>query len=309
MSARYVDVVGPLAKTVRDAAVALDVIAGPSEEDPRTDAARDRIPNRGYVAGLTDSALEGKRFGLVGEGWRTSFLPLAPETEALYREAIAVLLAQGAQVIDDPFRDTGFVEKYRERRGTRSGGGNEMAEYLEGLGEGAAFNSIREWEELSGEPFRRGGRSRSQTPSPSTRSANEPGEREDPDSTESEGNRPTFPEWRREILELFRTVLNQHELDGLFFPQAGAPIGALVEDPERPSYSPNNHPELPSNIVNDMGLPVVTVPFAYYEDGTPFVLAFIGDTWTEADLLAFAYDLEQAAPGRIPPALERGSGW
>ena len=51
----------------------------------------------------------------------------------------------------------------------------------------------------------------------------------------------------------------------------------------RPEYSPNNHPELPSNIVNALGVPVATVPFAYYDDGTPFVLAFIGDTgprWT-----------------------------
>ena len=85
--------------------------------------------------------------------------------------------------------------------------------------------------------------------------------------------------------------------------QAGAPIRDLVEDPTRPEYSPNNHPELPSNIVNALGVPVVTVPFAYYDDGTPFVLAFIGDTWTEADLLAYAYDFEQATKARIPPDL------
>jgi len=50
-------------------------------------------------------------------------------------------------------------------------------------------------------------------------------------------------------------------------------------------------------------VPVVTVPFAYYEDGIPFVLAFIGDTWTEAAMLAYAYDFEQATNARIPPAL------
>ena len=77
----------------------------------------------------------------------------------------------------------------------------------------------------------------------------------------------------------------------------------LVEDPERPDYSPNNHPELPRNIVNALGVPLVTVPFAYYDDGTPFVLAFIGDTWTEAQLLAYAYDFEQATQSRFPPDL------
>ena len=46
------------------------------------------------------------------------------------------------------------------------------------------------------------------------------------------------------------------------------------------------------------------MPFGYYEDGTPFVLAFIGDRWSEADLLAWAYDLEQATRARRPPELE-----
>ncbi|HIA74329.1 MAG TPA: hypothetical protein EYN99_07825 [Gemmatimonadetes bacterium] len=153
---------------------------------------------------------------------------------------------------------------------------------------------MEEWEELSGEVFRRGGRGRggqgerSRTP-PARPSATEEGD--------------AFQSWRREIRELFRSVLVDHELDALFFPQAGAPNRDLVEDPERPDYNPNNWPELPSNIINDFGVPVVTVPYAYYEDGTPFVLAFIGDMWTEADLLGYAYIFEQAVRSRRPPKL------
>ncbi len=310
MSATYVDVVGPLARTVRDAAVLLDVIAGPTPEDPRTEAADGRVPMTGYLAGLSESSLQGKRFGLVGEGWRSSFLPLAPETEAHYKRAIEALIAQGAEVVEDPFEGSGFIEKYSERRGTLSGGVDEMAEYLAGLGEGAPFNSIDEWEALSGQRFRGGGRQGG---------ASSGGLRAVPDSmlmrmrearerSDTAGPRRSFPEWRAEIQELFREVLSNHRLDGLFFPQAGAPIPDLVQDPDRPDYNPNNHPELPSNIINDMGLPVVTLPFAYYEDGTPFVLAFIGDAWTEGELLSFAFDLEQATEGRVPPRLEGGPG-
>ena len=105
---------------------------------------------------------------------------------------------------------------------------------------------------------------------------------------------------------LFRAVLEDNELDGLFFPQAGEPIRPLVEDPERPDYRPNNHAELPSNIINDIGLPTVAVPFGYYDDGTPFVLAFIGDLWTDAELIAYAYDIEQATLARVPPMLVEG---
>jgi amidase len=309
MSATYVDVVGPLARTVRDAAITLDVLAGPTDEDPRTLAATGHIPRGGYAAALSETALEGKRFGLVGEGWRTSFLPLAPETEALYRDAIAALEAQGAETVEDPFRDTDFIEKYRDRRGAGSGRTDEMLLYLQGLGEGALFNSIEEWEALSGQAYRsRGGRVR-EAERPDT-AGNPPVGRGavGRQSVEPEAEGPTFQEWRNGIQELFRDVLEENDLDGLFFPQAGAPIRPLIEDPERPEYSPNNHPELPSNIVNDMGIPVVTLPFAYYDDGTPFVLAFIGDVWTETDLLAFAYDLEQATLGRRPPELREPRG-
>ena len=287
MNATYVDVVGPLARTVRDAALALDVIAGPTTEDLATFAGADHIPAGGYATVLSDTALAGRRFGLVGPGWRDSFLPLAPETEALYREAVEVLEARGAEVVEDPFRGNGFVELYDERPRVPSQGAHDLFLYFRGLGPEAAFHSIEEWEELTGEAFP-GWRRRS---NPARPSATEEGD--------------AFQAWRLQIRGLFRRVLDEHDLDGLFFPQAGAPIGKLVEDPARPDYSPNNHPELPSNIVNQMGLPVVTVPFAYYDDGTPFVVAFIGDTWTEADLLAWAYDLERATRARRPPALER----
>ena len=108
--------------------------------------------------------------------------------------------------------------------------------------------------------------------------------------------------------ELFRSALAEHELDGLFFPQAASPSRDLIEDPERPEYSPNNWPEIPSNIVNDLGAPVVTVPFAYYDDGLPFVVAFVGDLWTETELLGYAHVVEEATRARRPPRLVRGGG-
>ena len=285
VDATYVDVVGPLAKTVYDAAITLDVISGPTPADLTTYAAVDHLPEEGYVALLSDSALEGKRFGLVGVGWREEWLPLAPETEALYQRAITALTDQGAVVVEDPFLNSGFIELYEERPRVPSVGAHDLLVYLQHLGDQALFRSIAEWEALTGEEFPQDSRRL-----PPVR----------PSATE-EGD--AFQAWRREIRELYRAVLETFDLDGLFFPQAGAPIPDLVEDPERPEYSPNNHPELPSNIVNALGVPVVTVPFAYYEDRTPFVLAFIGDTWTEAAMLAYAYDFEQATNARIPPAL------
>ena len=293
LSGTYVDVVGPLARTVRDAARTLDVIAGPTSEDPATYAAVGHIPEGGYVASLDRATLQGKRFGLVGPGWRNQWLPLNPLTETEYREAVATLEGLGAEVVEDPFEGSGFIELYSKRPRVPSQRAYGMLMYMRGLGQNASFNSVEEWEALSGQELRQGrglgGQGGRGSAPPARPSATEAGD--------------AFQAWRMRMRELYSGVLEKHVLDGLFFPQAGAPNRDLIEDPERPDYKPNNWPELPSNIINDFGVPVVTVPYSYYGDGTPFVLAFIGDLWTEAELLGYAYVLEHATKARVPPRL------
>jgi amidase len=295
LSGTYVDVVGPIARTVRDAAVALDVLAGPTEEDLATFASVGHMPEAGYASALDAGSLEGKRFGMVGTGWRDDFLPLDPATEEHYREAVEVLESLGAEVVEDPFRGSGFRDAYGEQPRVRSQGSYDMLLYLRGLGPDAPFDSIEEWEALSGREFTRGRRGNGEAPPPARPSATEEGD--------------AYQAWRYRTRNIFRGVLEDNQLDGLFFPQAGEPNRPLVEDPARPDYAPNNWAELPSNIINDLGVPTVTLPFDYYDDGTPFVLAFIGDMWSEAELLSYAYALEQATRGRMPPELvEKPSG-
>ena len=288
IDATYRDVVGPLARSMRDAALVMDVIAGGSPRDLSSYAGQEHIPEGGYVAGLDEGSLQGKRFGLVGPGWRDQFLPLEEETATLYREAVRVLEARGAVVVEDPFLDTGWKELYQGREGVPTTGAHDLLVYLQGTGPGAAFHSVEEWEALTGQSFR-GGRG--------NRNPARPG------ATEAGDN---FQAWRRDIRAKFREILETHDLDGLFFPQAGGPTRPLVEDPERPDYNPNNHPELPSNIINDIGLPVVAVPADHYADGMPFVVAFIGDLWTDAQLMSWAYAFEQATRARRAPELVEG---
>jgi Asp-tRNA(Asn)/Glu-tRNA(Gln) amidotransferase A subunit family amidase len=265
-------------------------LAGPTHEDLATFAGAEHIPDSGYVAGLQRGALEGKRFGLVGPGWRERFLPLAPETEERYREAIASVQALGAETVEDPFAGSGFVELWEAREGG-STGAYDMYLYFQQLGADAPFNTIAGWEALAGRPYPRGRRN-GELVLPTRPSATEAGD--------------AYQGWRADFIALFRRVLEENDLDGLLFPQAGTPAPDLIQDPERPDFNPNNWPELPSNIVNDLGVPVVTVPYGWYDDGTAFVLAFIGDRWSEADLLAWAYDLEQATGARRAPVLDGG---
>jgi Asp-tRNA(Asn)/Glu-tRNA(Gln) amidotransferase A subunit family amidase len=58
------DTLGPITRTVRDAAILLDVIAGYDPNDPVTAAAAGRVP-KSYTAFLDRAALKGARIGVL----------------------------------------------------------------------------------------------------------------------------------------------------------------------------------------------------------------------------------------------------
>ena len=95
---------GPLAKTVRDAAIALDAMTGygtPSQEP--------QAPASGYEGALgTAATLQGARLGLYGPGFRTVGA-LSAEVQQAYAEAVDQLEGLGAVAVPDPFAGSGFA--------------------------------------------------------------------------------------------------------------------------------------------------------------------------------------------------------
>ena len=67
------DTLGPMTRTVTDAAMLLDVIAGYDPNDPVTAYAAGQVPDS-YVAGLDVDSLRGARIGVVRE-------PMDPKTD------------------------------------------------------------------------------------------------------------------------------------------------------------------------------------------------------------------------------------
>ncbi|WP_396221449.1 amidase family protein, partial [Gemmatimonas sp.] len=94
------DIGGPLARTVTDLAIALDVSVGYDSEDAVTSVLRD-MPMPTFQASLDKNALRGARIGV--------FLPYFRDTDAeiadTVRSAIAAMRAQGATVIDVPMAE------------------------------------------------------------------------------------------------------------------------------------------------------------------------------------------------------------
>ncbi|HEY6278044.1 MAG TPA: amidase [Streptosporangiaceae bacterium] len=89
------DHLGPITRTVRDAAQMLGVLAGPDGLDPRQRAA---APPADYLAGL-DGGVAGLRIGVVAEGFGHPGLS-QPAVDDTVRAAIATLAASGAAVSD-----------------------------------------------------------------------------------------------------------------------------------------------------------------------------------------------------------------
>jgi amidase len=87
------DHLGPITRTVRDAAVLLGVLAGPDGLDPRQ---RADPPPADYLASL-EAGVAGLRIGVVEEGF--AILGISqPEVDEAVRAAVAVLAAAGAEV-------------------------------------------------------------------------------------------------------------------------------------------------------------------------------------------------------------------
>jgi Asp-tRNA(Asn)/Glu-tRNA(Gln) amidotransferase A subunit family amidase len=289
------DVVGPIARCVRDAALTLGVLAGYTAEDPKTVAGVGHKPKGGYASRLRPEALQGKRIGLYGPGWRNQ--ALSDETASQYSRVKGELRALGAVLAEDPFLGSGFADLRTptpplmqfDARGLESVP-FDMQKYLERLGPDAALHSFAEFAAAtaSKDPFGPSGVLNFMSMLPQFAACLADPTRP-PDLSE-------FIAAREAYLEIFDSVFARERLDALVFPQMRDPLPAL--------RGTEMIHETTVSEINIAGLPGVTVPAGYYASGAPFGVIFVGRMWSEADLLAFAYAYECATNHRRAPRLE-----
>jgi len=289
------DVVGPIARCVRDAALCLDVLAGYTAEDPKTLASVGRKPKGGYTSRLSADALKGKRLGLYGPGWRKQ--PLSEEAASLYARARKELEARGATLVEDPFAGSGFADLRQptsplpnfDARGIESIP-YDVQKYLERLGPNAALKTFAEFAKATAKEdvFGDNGLLSFMHNLPQFEAAlADPSK--PPDLSE-------FIAVKEAYLNIFEEVFARERLDAVVFPQ--------MREELPPLHGKQTIQETTVGEINIAGLPAVNVPAGYYRSGSPFSLIFVGQLWSEADLLAYAFAYEHATRHRRVPTLD-----
>lgn len=281
------DTAGPMARSVADLAAVLTVLAGSDSADPATADADARKSD--YSKALDDHALEGKRLGVV-RGTRG----YDEYTEPLLDEAIKVIRSQGAEVVELP---TDILEDMSpETLGIMSFEFKEdIAAYLTAappaqvartLAEIIAINSFDPRENMHDQEALEMSQAR--------------GGRQD----EEYGRMVSYAK-RRAGEGGYGRAFNEFGAAAVIGVTTG-PGALLVADRTLLERSSNiaapkgTTPPSMSGNAAIAGYPNISVPMGLVE-GMPVGLSFVGPPWSEAILVSFAYDYEQASKRRVPP--------
>lgn len=282
--ARSQDTAGPMARTVRDAAILLGALAGVDARDPGAAIARPSDASEfplDYTRALDVHGLRGARIGVARKLYRER-----PAGAKLVQEQCLEALKQGGATLIDPIElpeskgDSYQVMLYEFKAGLNA--------YFASLGSRAPLRSLKELIDFNE-------RNR---------------EKELPwfgqeILIEAEGKGPLTESRYLEILTATRqsarqdgldAVMEKHQLDAIVAPTTGpAHVTDFIYGDRDTGGSTT-----PAAVA---GYPSITVP-AGQVSGLPVGISFFGRAWSEPLLLKLAYAFEQATRHRFRPGFK-----
>jgi len=271
------DTPGPLARSVRDAAILLGALAGEDPADPATAAGRGRV-HADYTRFLDPAGLAGARLG-VGR----NYFGFHDGVDRLMEEAIAALKAAGAEIVDpaevpntDKYGDAEYEVLLYEFKA-------DLAAYL-----AARSAPVRTLAELVEFNERHRDREMAFFGQEIFLAAEKKGPLTDAAYLEALA---TCRKYSRE--EGLDAVLAKHRLDAVVAPTGGP---AWTTD----LLNGDHYTGGSSSAAAVAGYPSVSVP-AGFLGGLPVGISFIGAAWSEPVLLRLAFAYEQATRHRRAP--------
>jgi amidase len=272
------DTPGPMARTVRDAAILLGAMAGSDAADAMT-AESDGKKSPDYMKFLDPAGLKGARIGVARK-----FFGFSEAVDKIAEEAIAAMKQQGAVIVDPAdipshgkFGDTELAVLLFELKA-------DLNAYLAAR-PGAAVRSLKDvidFNERNREKempyFGQDLFVQAQAKGPLT-------EKEYVDALEANHRLA-----RKEGID---AIMDQHNLDALIAPTAGPAWLTDLVDGDHSAGESSSPPAV-------AGYPDITVPMGFVF-GLPVGISFFGRAWSEPTLIKLAYAFEQATKARKPP--------
>lgn len=271
------DTAGPMARTVRDAALLLGAMAGADPRDGATQAAAGNTYSD-YTQFLDVNGLRGARIGIARQ-----YFNIGPAVTAVMEECIALMRAAGAQIVDPA-----DLSNFETWRGTETQVllyefKADLNAYLAARGAGVrsladciAFNRAHRAQEM---PYF---------------------EQELFEQAQEKG--PLTEKAYREALSANRRLTRKQGIDEAI---ARYKVDAIVGPTAGPAW-------LTDWVAGDRtdsgcasppavsGYPHITVP-AGFKFGLPLGISFFGPAWSEPKLIKYAYAFEQARQARRKP--------
>ena len=266
------DTGGPMARSVSDAAIALDAVTGVDPNDPITSEQQDRVPPS-YTSYLDPTALEGARIGFL-----SSMVGSNATTVRLFAQAKADLVAQGATVTEIATTPAAIAATLNEPSGSSNEFKHDLDLYIaKHLDPDVPTRSLQAIIDSGHVVPGRAGTYSSRNAVTPTQYQTWMG---------SHGTAIANGEVAVEAL------LAERDLDVLMFP-SGNPYGTIGTHLR---LSPN--PDMPSVTV-----PMGQATAAEAIPGAGVNLELLGPSYSEGLLIGLAHDYEQATRHRTAPAL------
>lgn len=271
------DTPGPMARTVRDAAIGLGTMVGVDEKDSKTSASSGKS-YEDYTQFLKADGIKGKRIGL----YKKPFGKME-SVDKLTMQAVDYLKSQGAEIIE--------IEEIFEPAARRASFEVMLYEYKDGLnhyfaslGENAPIKNLEELIAFN----KNDAIEMSFYKQEYLEMAQAKGD------LESKGYKEALETMRELSQEKgIDRVMDEHRLDAIIAP-TGSPAWKTDHENGDKFHLGSSSPAAMS------GYPNITLPMGFVDD-LPVGLSFFGRAWSEPVLLEIVYAYEQGTKHRRAP--------
>jgi amidase len=272
---------GPMARSVRDLCLVLDVIAGFDTFDLWTAQSLGKMPDQPYVTFINKEGLRGARVGVLKEAWDFHTPEHDPEVIEMAKKAIAVFGANGAKVFDTVSLNI------------------NLPQYLTANSSPSRYERIAAIDHYlarqgSNYPFKNAAELLLNHPGVPGRAADKANLEKLVDLNHDPEYRATL-EGRVALRQMVVDLMDKYQLDALIFPhKLSKPLKiGPRKDPER-QYIANQ-------LSPNTGLPSFVVPMGFTSDGNPVGLEILGRPWSEPTLIKLASGFEAVTQNRKTP--------